>query len=168
MVDGISLNNLSDNFADVGAFPVGEIDRIEIIKGPASSVWGSSLGGVINIITRSPDPEPEFRRLGFGVRSAAGHRRFPCGHFRHGRQLGYYLYGGGFTSDGLTPATSYDGGNFYGKLQWAASGTAHLQFSLAYDKGARKADAVRAVLIEQKDRSEYFRSTARANLCAHR
>jgi outer membrane cobalamin receptor len=37
IVDGVSLNNLSDNFADIGAFPVQRIERIEIIKGPASS-----------------------------------------------------------------------------------------------------------------------------------
>ena len=29
------------------------IDRIEIIKGPASSAWGSALGGVSNIVTKN-------------------------------------------------------------------------------------------------------------------
>jgi vitamin B12 transporter len=29
------------------------IERIEIIKGPASSTWGSSFGGVVNIICKS-------------------------------------------------------------------------------------------------------------------
>ena len=37
MVDGVSLNNLADNFADVSAFPVQQIERVEIVKGPASS-----------------------------------------------------------------------------------------------------------------------------------
>ena len=52
-MDGIPLNNLSDNVTDIGSLPVQNIDRIEIVKGPASSAWGSSLGGVINIITKS-------------------------------------------------------------------------------------------------------------------
>jgi vitamin B12 transporter len=29
------------------------IEKVEVIKGPASSVWGSSLGGVINVITKA-------------------------------------------------------------------------------------------------------------------
>ncbi len=54
MMDGVPLNNLSDSLADIGSIPVQDIKRIEIIKGPASSAWGSSLGGLINIITKSP------------------------------------------------------------------------------------------------------------------
>jgi hypothetical protein len=53
LIDGVKLNNLSDNAADIAAIPVQYIERIEIIKGPASSSWGSSLGGVINIITKN-------------------------------------------------------------------------------------------------------------------
>ena len=37
----------------IGAVPVQNIEKIEIIKGPASSAWGSALGGVINVITKS-------------------------------------------------------------------------------------------------------------------
>ena len=159
MVDGISLNNLSDNFADVSAFPVGQIERIEIVKGPASSVWGSSLGGVINIITRSPDPE---RRFGGSASASLGTRN--TGDYRADisgttGSLGYYLYGGGITTDGLTPGTPYDGGNLYGKLQWAASSRAHLQFSLAYDKGSRGDGQFVPADIAFKDRFEYFRTT---------
>ena len=54
MIDGVILNNLSESFADISAIPVQNIERIEIIKGPASSSWGSSLGGVIDIITKAP------------------------------------------------------------------------------------------------------------------
>lgn len=41
---------------DLSKFPVANISRIEIIRGPASSLYGSeAFGGVINIITREPD-----------------------------------------------------------------------------------------------------------------
>jgi len=40
---------------DLSKFPVGNIARIEIIRGPASSLYGSeAFGGVINIITKTP------------------------------------------------------------------------------------------------------------------
>ncbi|HKZ16605.1 MAG TPA: TonB-dependent receptor plug domain-containing protein, partial [Geobacteraceae bacterium] len=60
MIDGVSQNSLSEGAADIGAIRVQNIERIEIVKGPASSVWGSSLGGVINVITKSPDDSRNF------------------------------------------------------------------------------------------------------------
>jgi outer membrane receptor for ferrienterochelin and colicin len=39
--------------------PLGAIERIEVIKGAYSSLFGSSaMGGVINVITRIPDSVP--------------------------------------------------------------------------------------------------------------
>ncbi|MBF0487570.1 MAG: TonB-dependent receptor [Nitrospirae bacterium] len=52
LIDGVTLNDLSLETVTPNTIPVQNIERIEIIKGPASSVWGSSLGGVINIITK--------------------------------------------------------------------------------------------------------------------
>lgn len=53
LVDGIPWSFLSEGSAETNSIPVGIIERIEIIKGPASSAWGASLGGVINILTKS-------------------------------------------------------------------------------------------------------------------
>lgn len=37
-----------------------DIERVEVIKGPASALYGShAIGGVINIITKAPPPERE-------------------------------------------------------------------------------------------------------------
>ena len=53
LMDGVVLNAINTNIAFVGQFPVQNIEKVEIIKGPASSAWGSALGGVVNIITKS-------------------------------------------------------------------------------------------------------------------
>tara|TARA_Y100000052_G_scaffold27562_1_gene36367 strand:+ start:10669 stop:11481 length:813 start_codon:yes stop_codon:yes gene_type:complete len=38
--------------------PVSAIDRIEVVRGPMSTLYGSdAMGGVVNIITRTPDEE---------------------------------------------------------------------------------------------------------------
>ena len=53
MVDGIPFNaTTTGGIADLSQLPLDSVEKIEIIKGAASSVWGSAMGGVINIITR--------------------------------------------------------------------------------------------------------------------
>jgi outer membrane receptor protein involved in Fe transport len=70
--------NLIDGLAVSSAFGSGtigsaddtntfDIERIEVVKGPASALYGSNaLGGVINVITRKPPKEPEYRLWGEG------------------------------------------------------------------------------------------------------
>ncbi len=45
---------------DFSGLPVLDVDQIEIVKGPHSTLWGTNaLGGVVNVITKRPPPEPE-------------------------------------------------------------------------------------------------------------
>ena len=56
MVDGqsISLRSNSDNYLDASLVPIEAIDKIEIIRGPNSALYGkNAFLGVINIITKS-------------------------------------------------------------------------------------------------------------------
>ncbi|MBN1838693.1 MAG: TonB-dependent receptor [Campylobacterales bacterium] len=55
MVDGIRYNDPSNSSgADFSNLLVGDIERIEVIKGAQSGVWGAdAAAGVINIITKS-------------------------------------------------------------------------------------------------------------------
>ena len=55
LVDGIRIGDPSaiDGSVDFGAFAPGEIERIEVLRGPQSALYGSdAMDGVINIITR--------------------------------------------------------------------------------------------------------------------
>lgn len=53
MLDGVVLNHLYFNTADVmAALPLSGIERIEVVYGPASSVYGpNAFMGVVNVIT---------------------------------------------------------------------------------------------------------------------
>ncbi|HEX8465790.1 MAG TPA: TonB-dependent receptor [Abditibacterium sp.] len=53
LLDGVRANNPSDGRFDFGQIPAENIERIEVVRGPGSALYGSdALGGVINIITR--------------------------------------------------------------------------------------------------------------------
>lgn len=53
MIDGIETAGASDGF-EFGDLIADEIERIEVLKGPQSSLWGAgATAGVINIITKS-------------------------------------------------------------------------------------------------------------------
>jgi vitamin B12 transporter len=58
LIDGVKLNDPSSTAGgfDFGRLMTGNIERIEIVRGPQSVLWGSqAIGGVVNIITRQAD-----------------------------------------------------------------------------------------------------------------
>ena len=69
LVDGIELEDPSTpngvvDFADV---PPDNVERVEVLRGPASSLYGSdAIGGVVNIITREGSGAPRFSFVGEG------------------------------------------------------------------------------------------------------
>lgn len=77
LIDGIKVNDLTNNRGgsfDFSTLNTGSIERIEVVPGPLSAVYGSdALGGVINIITRRGSTKPNQQ-----IELAGG--RF--GHFR--------------------------------------------------------------------------------------
>jgi len=100
--DGVPLANLGDNVAELGFVPVHDIERIEIVKGPASSVWGSALGGVVNIVTRAAGrlPLEGEVRASYGTEASGDYRATAAG--RTG-SVGWFLSGTRLETHGLTP-----------------------------------------------------------------
>jgi len=62
LLDGIRLNSGRDGSVDLSTIPLEGIDRIEIVRGGESALYGTSaIGGVINIITsEARKPEVTF------------------------------------------------------------------------------------------------------------
>ncbi len=62
----VLLDNVPIMTSDLGSanwniLPITEIDHVEVLKGAASSIYGSgSISGVINILTRPPSQDPQF------------------------------------------------------------------------------------------------------------
>ena len=129
MLDGIQWNFLSDGHAETNSIPLGIIERIEIIKGPASSAWGSALGGVVNIITKQSGTQTVPTG---SVSIAAGE----YGTFDYNGQVagtigvvGYYLYGGRQESDGVWNDRGFDNASFFSKVNIPLADRGALQLS---------------------------------------
>lgn len=135
VIDGVTLNNLSDGIADFGSIPVQNIERIEIIKGPASSSWGSSSGGIINIVTKSPTNKPrELISASYGERNTNDMRMEASGTKGF---LGYYLNLDRLHSNGFRENMSSELYNAYGKFNFSLSDSTKLQITASHDKVRR-------------------------------
>ncbi len=61
LIDGMPIVSGLSTVYGLSGIPNSLLERIEIVKGPASSLYGSeAVGGLINIITKNPNNAPEF------------------------------------------------------------------------------------------------------------
>lgn len=84
LLNGRRFRGGVDGVVDLRDIPAANVERIEIIRGPASSLYGSdAMGGVINIITSQPTAEPTF-----DAAVAGGNFGRVFGRASHGYQVG--------------------------------------------------------------------------------
>lgn len=126
LIDGIPINNSWHGSVEWNQIPLENIERIEIVRGPASSLYGSqAMGGVVNIITKTPE---EAHKITF-TQEYGSLDTWMSLLSMEGRaeKFGYYLGGKYKASDGYishVPQQSYDIKSDYsldniaGKLFW--------------------------------------------------
>jgi len=136
LLDGVPLTNLTSNFSDVSAIPARIIERVEVVKGPASTAWGSALGGVINVITKAPNRE---RTASGSAAASIGERSTSDSSLElsgTSNRLGYYLSAGFLGSDGLVPMTAINSSTYHGRLTWdlAGQGQLYAQFNGTFSR----------------------------------
>ena len=109
LIDGMRVNSPTDGLPVVNAIPTNAIERIEIVRGAASSLYGAdAIGGVINIITRKPGERKFSSYASAGVGSYAS-SEYTAGLSGSTDRWGYSLYGGYGQSQGFN-ATNPDVG----------------------------------------------------------
>ncbi|MGH8186552.1 MAG: TonB-dependent receptor, partial [Steroidobacteraceae bacterium] len=165
LLDGVKLNDPSStgggfNFANL---LLSDLMRIEILRGPQSTLWGSqAIGGVVNIVTPVPDgplsgavtAEGGARGSRFvQARAEAGDERFAW------RLAGKYL-----TTDGISAFDEDLGGgerDSYRNTGMTARGIVRLTDSVSgelrstWSKGRTQFDGFRPPLFALSDTNEY-------------
>jgi iron complex outermembrane receptor protein/vitamin B12 transporter len=110
LIDGVKMNdpnNTRGGSFDISSFNIGDVERIEIVRGPQSAIYGSdSLSGVVNLITQAGAP-----KWGLDVSAEGGtHEYYNLAAAVAGPVTGK----GGFTLRAATrdDGTSIDGSSF--------------------------------------------------------
>lgn len=117
LIDGMRVNDPSSPAGDFdfAALALTDVERIEVLKGPQSAVWGGdAIGGVVNIVTRRGEGPPTARgsieggsygtyKVGSGVSGATKN-----GHYA---LSGTYLHTDGFSRNKL--GTEDDGADIF-------------------------------------------------------
>jgi len=79
LIDGVPVNGATSGMSALNAMPASSIERVEILRGSASSLYGANaIGGVINIMTRQSSDKP------FSAHASAGVGTYGTGKYSAG------------------------------------------------------------------------------------
>ncbi len=128
LLDSRPINDPRSGQSELHQIPIESIERIEVIKGPASAIYGSSaLGGVVNIITKKPSEKPKVTlESRFGTFKTF-HESFS--HSATIKDLGYYLNYTYDSSLGHRDNSQYRAHNLTTKLDYHVSENNRLYFN---------------------------------------
>ncbi len=128
VIDGMRLSDPSSTAGGHGfsSLMLGDIERIEILRGPQSILWGSdAIGGVINVITRRPEKPLE----GSFALEAGTHETLSAraGIGGTSEAIDWRLAASTFTTDGVSARSN--GTEDDGFTRQSASGTATVRLT---------------------------------------
>lgn len=112
LVDGVRMDSQSTGGASWQGLPLSQIERIEVLKGPASAIYGSdAVGGVVQIFTRKGGAKTSVD-LGIALGNL-GTRKIDGGLFGSAGVFDYALTLAGERSDGFNATVDYPGSFSY-------------------------------------------------------
>jgi iron complex outermembrane receptor protein len=153
LLDGIPFITGDSGEMNFESIPVNQVERIEVVKGASSALYGSNaLGGVVNIITKpiSETPETVLRTYGGyynnpsnGQWTWSDHRRFLHGmsvsHARAAGDLGMVFFASRQRDEGYRQNDARTRYNVYLKTRedFSALNSLTLTFGLLYQYGGQ-------------------------------
>ena len=126
--------------------PLNSLERIEVVKGAYSALFGSAaVGGVVNAITRKPTVEPDTRvHLNYGMYGNTpsdidydvfgGFSAIEFSHSKRTGKLSYLIDAGRKHNDGHRQKSGFTLYNIYGKLKYEFTHNRNLQFAANFNK----------------------------------
>jgi outer membrane receptor for ferrienterochelin and colicins len=95
MVDGVQINELnSGGFYGGGQFNLSDVERIEVVYGPASALYGTNaVSGIVNLITKNPDGKNRGHISLLGGNFKTGMGDFGLNNYNADKDFGYAVSG---------------------------------------------------------------------------
>ncbi len=146
LVDGVPLT-MPDGQTELDGLDLGLVERMEVLRGPASVLYGNAAGGVLAIETRQPPATPSMQ---LDVSAAGlGYQRARAEVGGSEANMGGLLAFTSTTLEGYRPQSQAHTNSLTGKAQWISdSGQLRLNFTAidnrAEDPGGLTAAQVKA------------------------
>ncbi len=152
LVDGMRVGSASTGLTAIEQIPLDQIERIEVLRGPASSLYGSdAIGGVVQIFTRSGRGNPGLNAsAGVGTHNTA---QLGAGYGYEHRDTRFAVQSGVISTSGITairnPASSsfnpdadgYRNANVSGQFARSLGGRDEVGVRLFHSEGEKQFDA---------------------------
>ncbi|HEX5059183.1 MAG TPA: TonB-dependent receptor [Kofleriaceae bacterium] len=165
LIDGVKLNDPSSAGGgfDFGNLLTGDYMRIEVLRGPQSTLWGSqAIGGVINVVTTVPEGPllAEYSAEGGERGSATVRARAEAG----GERFAWRVAGQYLTTDGVSALNDDRGGhekdgyrNVGANVRglWRITDAVSAELRTTYSSGRADFDGFPAPNFELTDTREY-------------
>lgn len=135
LIDGLRVGSSSVGATSLQAIPLDQIERIEILRGPASSLYGAdAIGGVIQVFTKRADGGT------FVPSAAAGYGTYDTRNASVGLRgalgpLQFSVQGGGTRSSGFNAIVNPDNFSYNGDRDGYAMQNAGLNATLPWATG---------------------------------
>jgi len=134
LMDGRPINNPRDGEIDLSNLPIENIDRVEVLYGPGSGLYGSSaMGGTVNLITKRPPKEGQKTEL----YSSFGTARTYIERMSQGARVsdfGYLISGGYQSSQGFRANSDLNASDANLKLEYRLNNENNLSFNSGFYK----------------------------------
>ena len=131
LVDGIPKNNAGGSAQDLTNIDLNSAERIEVLKGPSSVLYGNQSGGVVNIITENPS-----QNLSAAYKQTAGAYGLYKEHLKASEQFGKIGLAGSVyrnDQDGYRVQSKFHNTGFHSKLNVDINPRSKLGLILDYD-----------------------------------
>ncbi|MFC2091577.1 TonB-dependent receptor plug domain-containing protein [Elusimicrobiota bacterium] len=153
MIDNQPINDTGLGGADLEEIPVDFIDRIEVLRGPSSAIWGANaLGGVVNIITKKPADETTVLTASIqeGDFNASKYNM----QFQHnGKSLRTYISAANEDSEGWRENSEYNGNDFIIKAGKTIKNFGDIDAQIVYHQSEFGVPGKNTIAIDEYDGS---------------